>query len=518
VRAEVGASTALRVSGKKLDRTRWLGATRAALIGIALLCASSPAFAQGVPGAGPLVQLTAGNPAFDDLERAAAIANQSVFNALASPCSDGPGSSCTAQQFQIFSEVRALVATAEELNTGQPNAFSLGLDAQGLAEALRWTAAEEVSAKSRVATEFANGQVVHVTNRITALRFGATGFSVADAAALRVPESLGLADDAALGPAGAGATLSKWGGFANASYGWGDHDPTTFEDAFDYDNLEFTGGVDYRLSPHWVAGLVAGYSDSDLDFDPSKSVVDGGIDAQGFSTGIFGLFTWGDVYASGFFDYQRLDFDIDRFIRYPSVDTHTEGDTSSDAFTITANTGYTYRFGPGASKPFLLEPSVRVEYDRVTIDGYTEKDRDPSETFALRVAEQDFDSLELALGLRGSVAVSTPIGVFFPYARGEFRFEFIDDVRTTTSQYGGLGSVVDPSTGSLAPFVLDGEDVDRRYGTVVAGVQAIVLGGTQRELGGPIAGRLSLFAEYHRVFELSNITNQMVTGGIRYTF
>ena len=487
-----------------------------AVAGIGL--GASAAFAQGTPGAGPLVQLTAGNPAFDDLERAAAIANQSVFNALASPCSDGPGSSCTTEQSQIFNEVRALVATADQLNTGQPNPFSLGLDAQGLGEALRWTAAEEVSAKSRVATEFANGQVVNVTNRITALRFGAAGFSVADAAGLRVPESLRLADDAALGPAGAGETLAKWGGFANTSYGWGDHDPTTFEDAFDYDNLEFTGGVDYRLSPHWVAGLIAGYSQSDLDFDPSKSVVDGGIDARGFSTGIFGLFTWGDVYASGFFDYQRLEYDIDRFIRYPSVDTRTNGDTGSDAFTITANAGYTYRFGPGASKPFVLEPSLRVEYKRVTIDGYNEKDRDPSSTFALRVAEQDFDSVETALGVRGSVAVSTPIGVFFPYVRGEYRFEFIDDVRTTQSQYGAVGSVVDPATGSLAPFVLDGEDVDRHYGTVTAGAQAIVLGGTQRQLGGPIAGRLSLFAEYQRVFELTNITNQIVTGGVRYTF
>lgn len=483
----------------------------------------SAAFAQAIND--PLVQLTAGNPAFDDLERAAAVANQSVFNALATPCSDGPGSSCSVQQFQVFGEVRALVFTAQEILTGTPNSSSLHLDAQGLAAALRWTAAEEVSAKSRVATEFANGQQTHVTNRITALRFGATGFSVADSPGLRVPESLGLAGDAALGPAGAGETLAKWGGFANASYGWGDHDPTTFEDAFDYDNLEFTGGVDYRLSPHWVAGMVAGYSQSDLDFDPRKSVVDGGIDAQGFSTGLFGLFTWEDVYLSGFFDYQRMDFDIDRFIMYPSlepsipsVDTLTEGDTSSDAFTITANAGYTYRFGPGASKPFLLEPSARVEYDRVTIDGYTEKDRDPSETFALRVAEQEFDSLEIALGVRGSVAVSTPIGVFFPYARGEWRFELIDDVRTTKSQYGALGGVVDPATGTLAPFALDGEDVDRRYGSVVAGVQTIVLGGVQRQLGGPIAGRLSLFAEYHRVFELSNITNQLVTGGVRYTF
>src|SRR5262249_43555470 len=128
----------------------------------------------------------------------------------------------------------------------------------------RWTAAEEVSAKGRVATEFANGQSIHVGNRITALRYGASGFSVADAPGLRFPETLGQGRAAELGPAGDSESLAKWGGFLNASYGWGNHDPTTFEDAFDYIDREFTGGVDYRLSPNWVAGLVAGYSGSNL--------------------------------------------------------------------------------------------------------------------------------------------------------------------------------------------------------------------------------------------------------------
>src|SRR5262249_43084905 len=177
---------------------------------------------------------------------------------------------------------------------------------QGLRAALRWTAAEEVLAKSRVATEFANGQLANATNRITALRFGATGFSVASAPGIRAPETLGVDAGAGLGPAGPPETLSNWGGFLDSSYGWGTHSPTTFEDAFDYDNLEFTGGVDYRLAPHWVAGLVAGYSRSDLDFDPSKSIVDGGIDSQGFGIGLFGLFDWDDFYLSGFFDYQHL--------------------------------------------------------------------------------------------------------------------------------------------------------------------------------------------------------------------
>src|SRR5262245_41495750 len=99
-----------------------------------IVLGASAAYAQGIPQS--LVQLTAGNPAFDPLEQAAAAANQSVFNALFGPCNGGSGPGCTAQQFQIFDEVRELVATADEIRTGNPNPSSLGLNEQQLGDAL----------------------------------------------------------------------------------------------------------------------------------------------------------------------------------------------------------------------------------------------------------------------------------------------------------------------------------------------------------------------------------------------
>src|SRR2546428_12355898 len=78
-----------------------------------------------------LVALTAGNPAFDDLERAAARANQSVYNALVVPCQTDPRLPCSPQQAALFGKVRELVATANELNTGSPNSARLHLDPPG---------------------------------------------------------------------------------------------------------------------------------------------------------------------------------------------------------------------------------------------------------------------------------------------------------------------------------------------------------------------------------------------------
>ena len=477
------------------------------------------------PGSGnaTLVEITAvARPQFyDDLERAAARANQSVFDILQPACAAGPGPTCSVEQVNIFQEVRELVHTANEILGTGPTLFSLAVDDEGLGNALRWTAAEEVSAESRASTDFSNGQVTSVSKRITALRLGATGFSIAGLGGVPMGDLASVEHTARLGPAGASQTLSKLGGFFNTSYGLGTHDPTTFEDAFDFVSVDVTFGVDYRFFPDFVAGFVTGYAVNDVDFDASKSIVDGGIESEGFSIGTFGMYTWNNIFFSSSLSYQRMEFDIDRFITYPSLNpdvegtnTQTRGKTNSDAVTFSATTGYTYRFGPGKSKTYVLEPSLRLEYTHITIAGYSEANVDADEYFALRIAEQTVESLELTLGLRTSAAVSTKYGVFFPFARLEWRFELEDATRQTSSQYSALGS----AASSTVPFGLDSDAIDQNYGTFAVGVQIILKGGRQRLLGGAIGDRLSIFSDYRTVFELDNISNHIITGGLRYTF
>jgi uncharacterized protein YhjY with autotransporter beta-barrel domain len=485
----------------------------------------SPTLAEAQAVTGSLIDITVNDrPQFyDDLERSAAVANQSVYNVLLADCGGGVVTpTCSSGQLFIFEEGQILVETANDiLNNGGPVGNSLQVNDEGLGNTLRWTAAEEVSAKSRATSDFSNGQSSSVKGRVTALRFGSTGFSIAGLRGIPSDQALGVGEDASLEPAGVSETLSKLGGFINGAYGFGTHDPTTFEDAFDYESTDITLGVDYRFRPDTVFGFVVGYADNEVDFDASKSVVDGGIKADGFSLGAFGLYTWKDLYVSGFLSYQRMNFDIDRFITYPSnnpdvpgANTRTNGDTDSDAVTVSGNLGYTYRFGPGQSKQFIVEPSVRAEYTNITIEEYDEVNADAGELFALRIDEQEFESMELTLGLRASMAVSTPIGVFFPYARNEWRFEFLDDRENTTSRYLALGD----RASSVVPFLLRSERIESSYGTIVVGVQTIVRGGRQRELGGPVGDRLSLFVEYHRVYALSNIDSELINGGVRYQF
>jgi uncharacterized protein with beta-barrel porin domain len=466
--------------------------------------------------------LTANNPAFDDLERAAAAGNQSAFDALNPICNGGPGPTCNVAQFGVFESTRELVQTANDLEgTGAATRFSLRLDQQGLGDALRWTAAEEVTAQGTIATEFTNGQMANVNNRMTALRFGAAGFSITGLGGIPASNIAGVTNGDKLGAASSSETLSKWGGFGNGTFGFGDRNPTTFEDAFDFDNTEGTLGFDYRFSERVVAGVIVGYSETEVDFNAAKSIVDGGIKSDGYSFGVFGLYSRDALYLSGSFTYQTLDFRIDRFIKYPSfnpdvasTDTRTLGKTDSDSYSASFNAGYMFRLGPGASKRYVVEPYIRAEYVDVSISSFQEIETDGDgiqEYFNLDVNSQSIQSFELSFGARLSAAFSTRWGVLFPYARGEWHVELEDGNTNTTSTY-------DIGLAGLTPFLLADDDIDSGYGTAVVGIQTILKGGRQRELGGAIGDRLSLFVEYRTVFGLTNISNDLISGGLRYTF
>ncbi len=73
------------------------------------------------------------------------------------------------------------------------------------------------------------------------------------------------------------ASFGRLSIFANGSFGTGDKSPTTFEDAFSFDDTEASFGADYRLSNRWVVGLLASHTERRVDFNSELSIVDGAI-------------------------------------------------------------------------------------------------------------------------------------------------------------------------------------------------------------------------------------------------
>ena len=448
------------------------------------------------------------------LERIAAVVNQSVYDQLiaSQTCSDqvrSATSQCTGTVFLVFENVRELVHTSNELAGSGPRQFSLGLDIENLGFALRWTAAEELAAQGASATQFSNSQVGSLANRLSALRFGAGGFS---ASARSLAPGAGLAGTSmrALG-GGAGADgesiASRWSGFIDGSFGYGSRDDTTFgqgyEDAFDFDGQEVTIGVDYRLNDQVVLGVLGGYTDKAIDFDSSLSIVDARIDSDGYGLMAYAQWDKGDWYINGSVGAQWLGHDLDRRITYPSfnplvapIDETARSDTDSSALTATFGLGYALRHNA-----FTLEPYIKAEYQDIDIDSFTETG---ASGFDFTYGDQTVKSFETGVGLKLQYVLSAAFGVIVPYLRGEYRRELEDDARSISAEYAGVVGLT--SAAVSTSFNLPTDRPDDAYYTATGGFSVVLRHGVQG------------FVQYAQVFDLDPFTDHVITGGVRLEF
>ena len=449
--------------------------------------------------------------AYNGLEIAAAQSNDAAYGALLKVCAGNAagGPTCSGNQQLLFNRLRELEDTANGLLGRGETAFSLRLGAQALGFALRWTAPEEYAAQGSLTTKFANSQLTTMANRFSALRFatqirfarGDSPDSDADGPRLSYYSSGALQGGAAGADSASAFPSSSWGGFANGSYSAGAKAPTTFEDAFDYNDTEYSAGADVRLNAHTVVGLLADHTIKHVNFNSAESIVNGGIRGQGY--GILAYVQWeGDAaYLNGSLGFQHLSLDTRRSITYPSLNplipSVNETSTSSTTATSwigTIGTGYPFHWGG-----FSAEPYVNTQYVHTEIADFTEHD---GSGFDFDVASQGIPSLTATLGLKFQQAFLPPFGVIVPYVYGEYRHEFMQNSRTVDTQYSNSGLAVGAGTG----FDLPTDAPTRNYYAAGAGLTLVFKHGLQG------------FVQYVKFFNLANYTDYVASGGIRYEF
>lgn len=480
----------------------------------ALLAFGHETRAQTAPVDGSLVEISeiAG---YNALERAAARANQASYNRLAGLCGNGVGEGCTAGDLVVFEETRELVETANELLGSGSTRYSLGLDAQGLGFALRWTAAEEMAGQGSATTRFAASQLSALATRLSVLRWGVSGLRTVN------NESSDATDIRLAGlnrPTQGGASADvpddfpRWGSFVDGSFGYGSKDPTDLEDAFDFDGSEVTVGVDYRFTPWLVAGVMVGYSTKEIDFDSSLSIVDGGIKSDGFSGLLFGMLEGERSYLSASLGMQSLTHDTTRRITYPSLnptvasaDSTARSTADSSAILATLNAGYSFRFGA-----FSVDPVVDVVYSDTTIDGFTETSTsniDPgvsNDPFNLQVGEQSIESFDVAPSLKMQYVFTPSFGVVIPYLIGRYHFELSDDARVISSQYAdALGQLFGVEG---TDFAVSTDVPDDEYYTLAGGFSFVLPHG------------FNGFVQYLEVFDYEAYSDSVITAGFRFEF
>lgn len=444
---------------------------------------------------------------FNGLERQAAIANDSAYSKLLPICSPSPNSpapsaACTGNTLTLFNRLRELEDNANELlgNRGETQ-FSLRLDPEGISEALRWTAPEEYAAQGSMASKFVNSQASVLANRFAALRFAAQGIPLADGVSMGAGGN-GFAYSYNGGPLGGAAgadssMFSRWSIFANGGFGSGDKNPTTYEDAFVFDSTEVSAGADVRITNQVVVGILFGHTEKRIDFDSSKSIVDGNIRGNGQSAFAYAQYETDAAFANFSIGWQHLSLATRRRITYPSnnpdiasVDVTSFSNTGSTAVVATLGGGYTFHY-----RGLSAEPYVNLQNVSTRISAFTEHSDDG---FDISTPSQTIQSLEAAGGLRAQYAIPNPFGVIVPYVYGEYRHQFRDSSRNIASGYAGAGGGTD--------FLLPTDEPVKHYYVVGAGGSVVLKHGLQG------------FMQYSRVLDYTNYTDHTVSGGVRWEF
>jgi outer membrane autotransporter protein len=409
----------------------------------------------------------------------------------------------------LFATCTAMVATSVELDTGQSNPESLGLNEDQLAASLQQIATEEFASTQSMAAEISNNRVDPMLTRLAAIRGGATGFNVSGFQPYSDSELLadGSWQDGAMpnrgGSAGDDGVGSALGGFANISYGTGTRDGTDRTNEFDFDGYSLTFGLDYRFENGVIFGGALSYYDLQSEFDERPTVAGGDSDADGFGGFIYTTWYSGNFYVDGLAGYAVSNYDLRRNIVIPNANDPTQSITetakaSPDSKDLSFSIGAGYNWNLGS---FNINPYGRLNYLSVDIDSYREKGAEAS-GLNLEVDGQDWKSFTSALGAQFNYTISTDTGVIIPQLKLGWVHQFEDDAIRFNAVYVDDPRNDDPTHRLRAAT----DDPDSDYFEFGLAISGVFRGGAQ------------VFLSYDTLLGFEDLSSHLFTLGGRWEF
>lgn len=181
------------------------------------------------------------------------------------------------------------------------------------------------------------------------------------------------------------------------------------------DNSGVVFGMDRSIGTLARAGLLLGYSDSDLSWDdPGHSGT-----VTGRHIGIYGDIRKDGAYFDGAAGFTSLENSGKRFIDTPAFTASATGSFDSNVLSGALTGGYDF-----ALAGTRLGPTASIGYQYLDQDGFTEGDADD---FSLRVGGVDAESLTAAIGVRLLGLYGSGDWHFLPHGGVHFLHQFKDD-------------------------------------------------------------------------------------------
>lgn len=375
-------------------------------------------------------------------------------------------------------------------------AASLGNNADVL-RALDALSPEEVVTQSRTNRQIGVLQLKNIISRLEAVRRGVRGFSAKDLGFNVQGENLprGLAhyalpEDMRGGGASADQVASDWSFFTSGLMGLGDRQATGREDGFEFNTMGLTGGMDYRINRHMVAGVAFGMATSDLELGAQA----GQLEVQGYSMTAYGTFySSRKMYLDAVLTLSNNTFDsvriIDTGLGNP-IETAL-GSTDSSLLAFSAGGGYELYSRRGLN----IIAKSRLDYMKSTIKGYDEVG---AGAFNLSLDDQELTSVILSAGIKINWAKSFRWGIFNP------QFDLSAEHEFEGNSVSIKGNFVNDSFGNSFAFKTD--ELDQDYFDMGLGFTMVFPGG------------VSGFFQYQAFLSQSYTSTQNLALGLRFEF
>ncbi|MFK7856716.1 MAG: autotransporter outer membrane beta-barrel domain-containing protein [Granulosicoccus sp.] len=322
---------------------------------------------------------------------------------------------------------------------------------------------------------------------------------------------------------------SKLGVLISAFGAFGNEKSDNLGTDIDWDTTATALSVDYALSPSLFVGAmigtssVSGCSSPQDNFTTSGSVnvVSNDVEGSFDVLSLYGIRESDTFYldsivsfGSGDFDFRRAQtvnglLNEDNFIILDRVDEVIVADTSSDLFRASFAAGIKRQY-----RQIELSPYSRLSYALVSIDGYREQldlGSSPGHPapgsgggFALRLSDQDVESLTTGLGFGSTYVLSTSAAVISLNGDFEWVHEFKDTSNSLRSSLAGFsqGTISNAAVAQRFPE----RRLDSDYFYLGVGANAVLQNGWQ------------LFANIQSLLGYQNVSETHLGAGVRYEF
>ena len=198
-------------------------------------------------------------------------------------------------------------------------------------------------------------------------------------------------------------TIGAWARVYGGESQWGGANEV------EMDHTTIQVGGDYRINNHWVAGAAFSYTDSRADLG------NGDADGDSYSLAVYGTYTAdGGSFLDVIGRYGYLKNDISA--------GNMALDTSSSAFSLSAEMGHTFRFINDAA---YVEPQIEFTYGFIGGD-------DATASNSVRIDQDDFQSFVTRVGVRAGYDFPQKKGSF--YGMFSYSYDWMGDADGTASK------------------------------------------------------------------------------------